>query len=98
MLFFPTIKKGAARNRATPHLSLVPERLHFVLRAPSVVSEADALQIALKTAGFILNCSEGDFTNNCKVRHTGLKLWLLDQWFIKPERLRVLRLRRYHNI
>jgi hypothetical protein len=31
-------KKGAARNRAAPHLSSLPERLQPELRAPSVVT------------------------------------------------------------
>ena len=62
---FPKIKKGAARIRAAPHLSSIPERLQLALCAPSVAGLACALQICL-----------------C-------------QWFLMPERLRVLRLRRW---
>jgi len=40
-------KKGAARNRAAPHLSLVPERLQLASRAPSVAGLAGTLQICL---------------------------------------------------
>ncbi len=40
-------EKSAARIRAAPHLSLVPERLQLALPAPSVAGDTGALQICL---------------------------------------------------
>jgi len=80
-------KKGAARIRAAPHLSLVPERLQLALPAPSVVIYTP-LPNPLPQAGEGANGSLREYWYDDTLQ---IRLFRL---VLEPERLRVLRLRR----